>query len=383
MVRKARLAGGLGVALGLAWTWPVPAADCGDSAGAGGARVPCACGDSVVSDATIEATDPIVTDGCGADVVAGLDVVRPSITLDCAGLTIDGPGFDSACAADETCSIGILVNASRVTVQRCTVQEFGFAIGTADGVSRLLIQANTLHDNDKGIRFGEPVTNSRVIGNTASDNAEFGIQFKNGPVGNLIQGNTTFNNGRVGIQINQEAQHNRILLNHVSGNGSRGGIRVDARSSHNLIEDNFVQGGVFGIGFNAETSQNLVRRNVITGTTLAGIWFNGAGGPNTARDNLIIAGQGEGIRVEEQADRHQITGNVVLDNATGGVEVCSADNLITRNRAFNNAGFDFCIVAASGNRQRDNEGSVLDLACPVPPQCDNLDPKTGDPGDAD
>jgi parallel beta-helix repeat protein len=371
------------LALGLAWTWPVWAADCGDEAGAGGARVPCACGDAVVTNTMLQATDPIVMDGCRDDVAAGLDLVQPSITLDCAGLTIDGPGFDSHCAAEETCRAGILVSASRVTVQRCTVQEFGFAIGTAKGVSRLLIQANTLHNSLKGILLDEPVTDSQVIGNTASNNTEFGIQFKNGPVGNFVQGNTTINNGRVGIQINQEAERNRIILNYVSGNGSRGGIRVDARSSGNLIEDNFVQGGVFGIGFNAETTRNVVRRNVITGATLAGIWFDGPGGPNTVRDNLITANQGQGIRVEKQADQDRIEGNVVLDNATGGIEVCGADNVITRNRAFNNEAFDLCIVAASGNRQRDNEGTALDLVCPVPPQCDSLDPKSGDPGNAE
>jgi parallel beta-helix repeat protein len=384
MVCTARTARSIGLALGLAWTWPVAAADCGDSAGVGGARVPCACGDSVVTDTTLEATDPIVSGGCDdPNVVAGLDLSQPSITLDCAGLTIDGPGFDSECAHDETCGAGIMINASRVTVQRCTVQEFGFAIGTTDGVGRLLIQANTLHNNLKGIRFGEPVTDSRAIGNTANDNTEFGIQFKNGPVGNLVQGNTTINNGRVGIQINQEAKHNRIILNYVSGNGSRGGIRVDARSSDNLIEDNFVQGGVFGIGFNAETTDNLVRRNVITGTTLAGIWFNGPGGPNTVRDNLITANQGEGIRLEEQSDHHRVRGNFVLGNAAGGIEICGADNKIARNQAFNNGDFDFCIVGGSGNSARDNEGGVVELACPVPPQCDNLDPKTGDPGDAE
>jgi hypothetical protein len=32
---------------------------------------------------------------------------------------------------------------------------------------------------------------------------------------------------------------------------------------------------------------------------------------------------------------------------------------------------------------RDNEGGVVDLACPVPPQCDSLDPKSGDPGNAE
>jgi parallel beta-helix repeat protein len=381
MVCTARSMRRIGLALGLAWTWPVWAADCGDSAGVGGARVPCACGDSVVTDTTLGATDPIVMDGCRDDVAAGLDLVQPSITLDCAGLTIDGPGFDSHCARDETCRAGIMVSASRVTVQRCTVQEFGFAIGTAKGVSRLLIQANTLHNSLKGILLGEPVTDSRVIGNTASNNTEFGIQFKNGPVGNLIQGNTTINNGRDGIQINQEAKHNRIILNYVSGNGSRGGIRVDARSSDNLIENNFVQGGVFGIAFNAETTQNLVRRNVITGTTLAGIWFDGPGGPNTVRDNLITANQGEGIRLEEQADHHRIQRNFAFDNAAGGIEVCGADNRIAGNQAFNNGAFDFCVVG--GNDVRDNEGGVVDLACPVPPQCDSLDPKTGDPGDAE
>ena len=383
MICTARAMRCIGVALGLAWTWPVSAADCGNSAGAGGARVPCACSDSVVTDTTLEATDPIVVDGCGEDVVAGLDLIQSSITLDCAGLTIDGPGFDSDCAADETCSAGILVSASRVTVQRCTVQEFGFAIGTAGGVSRLLIQANTLHSNDKGIQFGEPVTNSRVIGNTASNNTEFGIQFKNGPVGNLIQGNTTFNNGRVGIQINQEAKDNRIVLNYVSGNGSRGGIRVDASSSDNLIEANFVQGGVFGIGFNAETTQNLVRGNVITGTTLAGIWFNGPGGPNTARDNLITASQGEGIRRRgaggPPSDRWQCRSRQ-CDRGRRGVRRRQRDH---QKPGVQQRGVRFLHRRREPQSPAWQRGHRLDLACPVPPQCDNLDPKTGDPGDAE
>ena len=120
---------------------------------------------------------------------------------------------------------------------------------------------------------------------------------------------------------------------------------------------------------------------MITGTTLAGIWFDGPGGPNTVRDNLITGNGGEGIRLEEQSDDHRIRDNFVFGNAAGGIEVCGADNQIARNRAFNNVGFDFCVVA--GNRVRDNEGGVVDLACPVPPQCDNLDPKTSDPGDAE
>ena len=85
MMGAARLISGFGLAAGLVWTWPVSAADCGDSAGAGGARVPCACGDSVVIDTTLEASDPIVLDGCGDDVVVGLALVQPSITLTARG----------------------------------------------------------------------------------------------------------------------------------------------------------------------------------------------------------------------------------------------------------------------------------------------------------
>lgn len=34
------------------------AAECGDSAGPGGTDVPCSCGDRVITDTTLDATDP-------------------------------------------------------------------------------------------------------------------------------------------------------------------------------------------------------------------------------------------------------------------------------------------------------------------------------------
>lgn len=356
--------GGVALAVGLTWWSPLGAQDCGDTAGDGGARVPCACGGSVVTDTTLQATDPVVGDGpCS---LIGLNVSRPSVTLDCAGLSIEGPGNTVEN------SVGVLVSNSQVSVLRCVARAFQYGINAADGVGGLLIQANTLTDNEKGFRGGEPFLNSRLIGNTASNNIKFGIQLKNGPVRNVIQGNTTMNNGRTGIQLNREAKNNQIILNYVTGDGSRGGIRIDSSSTGNLIEDNFVNGGVFGVGFNAETNGNLVRRNIITGTTLAGIWFNGPGTRNTARENLITTNQGEGIRLEGQADDHTIDDNLVFDNARGGIEVCGADAGLTGNKAFNNVGFDYCIAADRGNRSRNNEGAVFDLACPVPPQCRNL-----------
>lgn len=361
-------------ALAIAFPAIATAAECGDSAGAGGTRVPCACGDSVVTDTILEVSDPIVSGGpCE---MSGLTVDAPGIQLDCATVALQGPGNQVEN------STGVLVNQSGVTVERCTVTGFEVGIDAADGVAGLLIQANRLFSNEKGIRGGEPLSDSKIIGNTSSDNTEFGIQLKNGPVNNVIYGNTTQNNGRTGIQLNNGAQNNRILLNYVSGDGSRGGIRVDSSSSDNLVRDNSVDGGVFGIGFNSDTQRNFVHRNVITGTSLAGIWVNGPGSDNSFRQNLITSNQGEGIRLENQVDHHQLKLNLVFDNVGVGIEVCGAGNLVARNRSYNNGDLDLCVVANQDNELRGNEAASINLECPVPPECQNLEPSS-DSGDVD
>jgi hypothetical protein len=69
----------------------VASADCGDDVG--GVRVPCRCGDVVVSDTTLLPTDPVVTERCSGD---GLFVRArsgaESIRLDLAGQSIVGWG---------------------------------------------------------------------------------------------------------------------------------------------------------------------------------------------------------------------------------------------------------------------------------------------------
>lgn len=308
----------------------------------------------------------------GACSMNGLTITRSGVRLFCDGLTISGPGNT---VEDST---GVLINANRVVVQQCRIENFDVGIDAADGVSRLLIQANTLTENVKGIRGGEPLSSSRVVGNTSSNSVEFGIQLKNGPVDNLIMGNTTVNNGRTGIQLNSGAVNNRVILNYViqegAENGTRGGIRVDSMSERNVIRDNSITGGVFGVGFNSQTQWNVVHGNLIAGSTIAGIWFNGPSTRNTATSNLITDAQGEAVRIEAEADFHRLSSNVVTGSTGGGIEICGGNNQIVGNIAFNNEGFDYCIVGGQDNRLANNRGAVFNLTCPVPPECQDLNP---------
>ncbi len=71
---------------------PAAAKFCGDDVG--GVRVACSCGDVVVSDTRLDASDPVVRERCALD---GLMVAPPvtadSITLDLDGLTLSGAPY--------------------------------------------------------------------------------------------------------------------------------------------------------------------------------------------------------------------------------------------------------------------------------------------------
>ena len=79
------------LAAGFALPHAVRAAECGDDID--GRRVPCACGDVVVSDATLLATDPVVSARCPFDgLIVSAPPVAESITLDLGGHAIVGNG---------------------------------------------------------------------------------------------------------------------------------------------------------------------------------------------------------------------------------------------------------------------------------------------------
>ncbi|MBI5504122.1 MAG: right-handed parallel beta-helix repeat-containing protein [Deltaproteobacteria bacterium] len=108
--------------------WSISAASatyCGDDVG--GRRVACGCGDTVVSDTTLHADDPVVTGRCPLDgLILRASPFADSIRLDLAGLTVSGAPY----------GVGILVLAGGASgaiitggdEQKATILGFGTGV---------------------------------------------------------------------------------------------------------------------------------------------------------------------------------------------------------------------------------------------------------------
>lgn len=111
------------------------AANCGDTAGPRRSRVPCACGDTVVTNTRLRSTDPVVTNICDSLAIpAALVIGGDGITLDCAGLKIRGGTEDHGIGLT-----GILIqDRNGVTVRGCQIEFFFDGIASTGRGNRLL-----------------------------------------------------------------------------------------------------------------------------------------------------------------------------------------------------------------------------------------------------
>lgn len=245
---------GLFVLLGVLVMGVVPgwAANCGDTAGPGGTRVACACGDTVVTDTVLKSTDPVVSTGPG-DVCAGggLSFGAPDLTLDCKGLMLRGPGIGAGIGISEASQPG-------TTIQGCGVVAFNLGIrgGGAettvvnskavgndygiflDGVSQRA-ERNQGESNDYGMYVSgsaSVVTQNRLIGNgvgiwvrnsgnlvsanITDGNSQFGLLATEGP--NVLEGNRGKDNGSHGIAVFEVWGPNTLRRNVYDTNGGHG-----------------------------------------------------------------------------------------------------------------------------------------------------------------
>lgn len=115
------------------------AANCGDTAGAFGQRLACACGDAVVTDTRLRRRDPIVRGVCPGN---GLTIAASEITLHCGNRKLRGAGEGS----------GVLVqNGLRgITIKRCKVFGFERGIDLPFGFNGV-IERNRIKDNEIGL----------------------------------------------------------------------------------------------------------------------------------------------------------------------------------------------------------------------------------------
>ncbi|MFN2428020.1 MAG: hypothetical protein ABR587_16410 [Candidatus Binatia bacterium] len=122
------------------------AAACGDDVD--GVRVACACGDLVVSDTILQATDPVVSEPCTAD---GLLLAAPAgsdgITLDLAGLSIVGRGRGAGIRVARGGRLGCVVVGGGEGDERAEILAFATGIHAMGSHELRELRAIDVHDN--------------------------------------------------------------------------------------------------------------------------------------------------------------------------------------------------------------------------------------------
>jgi parallel beta-helix repeat protein len=295
---------GIGLALGITVTsTPGWAADCGDTTGPGGTRVPCACRDRVTMDTKLKDIDPVVSTG-PADVCSGDGFfvalsVASEVTLNCNKLTLRGAGRDSLVG------VALLDGTSGVTVKNCTVMGFSFGISTVDS-------------GNFSLKF-----------NTVVDNLSVGIDIGFSSRGGTVWGNRVGNNG-YGISCHEFSDGNVIAKNHVFGNSLHG-----------------IQG--------VDIDNNSITANTVENNGAAGISLSHSNG-NEVMNNHIHDNDGDGIVVLPfDAIGNLIALNVVSDNGGNGINIKNSDNTVESNFGKRNAGSGLEIKSAVGSFVANNE----------------------------
>lgn len=226
--------------------------------------------------------------------------------------------------------------------------------GNRDGIaifqaSDVVIQNNTLRNNERGIRINATfddddqydgiATNNLITGNTIKDNTEYGIYLYERADKNIIAENTISGNARSGIYI--KTGGNTIYGNEIRANGN--GIIIWNHQAY-AIPDPLPAGAPMPVAAIGEPGvANHVYRNRIEDNDETGIRIRGG------RDNLIGPRQIDqspddrnvintngsyGIAITDSATGNMVTGNSIQGNGADGVLVKGSGtlaNTISRN----------------------------------------------------
>ncbi len=229
------------------------AASCGDTAGPNKTRVPCACGDTVVTSTRLRATDPVVTIAC-TETDEALIIGADNITLDCRGLAISGG------SAEEFAFHGIFSDRNGVTIQNCTVQFFFDGIEVLGNLNRIL--NNVALDTLGGIVIlGD---DNRIVGNR-SERAFFEGLVVLGGLRNLVTRNRA-THCFVGLVFSGERGW---ITNNVMNENEAVGIGVDGSRNflfgNTAIHNGDAVGPQSGHGFVVEATGNILIGNFANG----------------------------------------------------------------------------------------------------------------------
>ena len=183
--------------LWLAMLGPAWAGLCGDDVA--GARVPCACGDVVVSDTRLSADDPIATGRCMGD---GLSVRAPSgatsIVLDLAGHSILGSGVGVGVRVVRGGSDGAVVVGDGRSDGVAVVGGFGTGFKSTGRRELREVRGLVLRGNGENglvVRGDGP----RIVDVTSENNGRDGVHA--GGRAPVLENVSSEGNGRVGVRV--------------------------------------------------------------------------------------------------------------------------------------------------------------------------------------
>jgi parallel beta-helix repeat protein len=190
------------------------------------------------------------------------------------------------------------------------------------------IHDNTVFDNtEHGIMLDRGSDNNRIVDNTVYNNSDGIAVFQSS--GNLIQGNTLHDNN-VGVRINATYDQNDIFDGISTGNTLTGntiensaqyGIYLYERADRNTIAQNSVSGsGAAGVYI--KTGGNAIQANQLR---LNGTGISIVGGPLTP---IPPGGPKPVPALEQPGDRNTIAGNTIADNDTTGVQLKGATRTV-------------------------------------------------------
>jgi len=270
------------IALATAAAWGAP---CGDTSGPGDSDIPCACGDTVMTDTVLNATDPVTTGVCPCN---GL-IVRSNVTLDLGGRTISG---------------------SRTCV--------GIDIGGGAAGANAVIRGGQIARFDTGVlQSGEGGDNTlhdlRVV-----ENSDRGVLLN--LAGNVVENCIVSRNGGIGIDLN------------IGNDPPGGGVVQRCR-----VEDNRGDGIVAGAR-GVVVKSNIVRRNAGRGIDV------GSSGNTVSLNRVEDNDQGIVVFADGDFGPTSVTRNVVLRNRGDGVEIKGVGVLVDRNQSKYNLGEGFDIT---------------------------------------
>ena len=302
-------------------TW---AADCGDTAGAGGIDVPCSCGDTVITNTTLISPsqdpvngDPVVStadaDTCPGD---GLLMAPPNLTrmtLNLGGNAIRGSGLAG--------SVGLKIIGAGVRVN---------------------IRNGTLRNFETGLtNAGSGTGDARVREISAVQNVD-GISLEGNS--HELDSNQALDNTNIGIQVTGNS--NVLIFNQASRNGNNG---IEVIGDQNRLDTNRVNRNL-GSGIVADGDRNIVSRSLAENSGVDGIQVvgNGDGDPATLEvwKNKATKNTRNGITID--GNDLEISANQGNGNREDGISILGTGNHIDTNIARENKG-DGLLAGTSGN----------------------------------